>query len=52
MPFREGEANKEELGQPPVGVAAGGEAELSKKNREIAADGRGFQEREGLANSF
>lgn len=52
VPFREGGANKEELGQPLVGVAAGGEAELSKKNREIAADGRGFQEREGLANSF
>lgn len=52
VPFREGGANKEELGQLPVGVAAGEEAELAEKIREIAADGRGFQEREELASSF
>lgn len=51
MPFREGGANKEELGQLPVGVVAE-EAELVEKIREILADGRGFQEREELAGSF
>lgn len=50
--LQEGGANKEELGQLPVGVAAGEEAELAEKIREIAADGRGFQEREELASSF
>lgn len=46
-----GGANKEELGQLPVGVAAGEETELAEI-RKIAADGRGCQEREELASSF
>lgn len=52
MPFREGGANKEELGQLPVGVAAEEDTKLAEKIRELAADGRGCQEREELASSF